>query len=438
MKRILTGLIVILMLTGMTVSAEEETIWNFDSEAYTLREYMGTDTNVVVPDTLDGVPVKVLYMSCLGSSDTLTSVVLPDSVTVLRNGALSFCENLTQITLSENLISIGRGCLGSNYALTEITIPASVCYMRGDPWYDTLHRVGEEPSLVKMPYEPLAEDNFEFDPDTRTITAYTGTAVDVIIPRTIGGVPVENISYNAFECARDYLTSEMATNQEEGDWIPMRCLILPETLKSIEDSAFMDCHDLETVICYAPLENTNNGVFQELQGLKTVIFVNGVRQMDNYLFNYCKNLKTVWCKNQVDRIGMQCFGVTGLEQICVNAKDIDYSAFIGSESLKEIHIRSGVERLNLTAFGMLSGIETICLEGIDPNVLETDWVNLENSSVTILVPEDTTDEQMQFLAQKFQGSAIITDASQVKRGTCQMPENPMPDIAEILSAYGLS
>ena len=93
---------------------------------------------------------------------------------------------------------------------------------------------------------------------------------------------------------------------------------------------------------------------------------------------------------------------------------------------------------------LLSGVcvsaeeETICLEGIDPNVLETDWVNLENSSVTILVPEDTTDEQMQLLAQKFQGSAIITDASQVKRGTCQMPENPMPDIAEILSAYGLS
>ena len=93
---------------------------------------------------------------------------------------------------------------------------------------------------------------------------------------------------------------------------------------------------------------------------------------------------------------------------------------------------------------LLSGVcvsaeeETICLEGIDPNVLETDWVNLENSSVTILVPEDTTDEQMQLLAQKFQGSAIITDASQVKRGTGQRPENPMPDIAEILSAYGLS
>lgn len=63
--------------------------------------------------------------------------------------------------------------------------------------------------------------------------------------------------------------------------------------------------------------------------------------------------------------------------------------------MKEIHIRSGVERLNLTAFTMLPVIETICLEGIDPNVIESDWVNLENSNLTILVPEDTSDEQLQ-------------------------------------------
>lgn len=60
--------------------------------------------------------------------------------------------------------------------------------------------------------------------------------------------------------------------------------------------------------------------------------------------------------------------------------------------MKEIHIRSGVERLNLTAFTMLPVIETICLEGIDPDVMEDDWANLGNSNLTILVPEDTSDE----------------------------------------------
>ena len=69
--------------------------------------------------------------------------------------------------------------------------------------------------LTEMPYEALPEEEFEFDEASRTITAYIGTSVDVIIPRTIGGVPVENISYNAFECARDYVHSDMATNQKE-------------------------------------------------------------------------------------------------------------------------------------------------------------------------------------------------------------------------------
>ena len=153
--------------------------------------------------------------------------------------------------------------------------------------------------------------------------------------------------------------------------------------------------------------------------------------MDNYLFNFCKKLETVWCKDQVDRIGIQTFGVTPMERLCVNAKNIDINAFSGNEAMKEIHIRSGVERLALSAFAMLPAIETICLEGIDPNVMETNWVNLQNSELTILVPEDTTDEQMEAIGKKFLSSLIITDLSQVKRGTCSMPDDPMPDITEI-------
>ncbi len=38
---------------------------------------------------------------------------------------------------------------------------------------------------TEMPYEALPEEDFEFDKDSRTITAYIGTSVDVIIPRTI-------------------------------------------------------------------------------------------------------------------------------------------------------------------------------------------------------------------------------------------------------------
>lgn len=409
---------------------------------------------------------EFVYVGKEAFADSIVEHVdLFDSVTSIGAEAFRNCAQLKEITIPASVTEIGSRAFAGT-SLSEFVIPANIpvngealegielsnIRLSADatdeqvaewsaalnyPWYDRICRVGEESMLVKMPYEPLPEDNFEFDEESRTITAYVRTAVDVIIPRTIGGVPVENISYNAFENTRDYVHSDMETNQKEGDWVPMRCVILPETLKSIEDSAFTNCHDLETVICYAPLETTNKGLFSECQGLKKVVFVNGVLHMDNYLFNFCKNLETVWCKNQVDRIGIQTFGVTPMERLCVNAKNIDISAFAGMESLKEIHIRGGVEHMSLGAFAMLPSIETICLEGIDPDVMEDDWANLGNSNLTILVPEDTSDEQLEAIGRKFLSSMIITDGAQVKRGTCSMPEDPMPDIAEMLSAYGI-
>lgn len=409
---------------------------------------------------------EFVYVGKEAFADSIVEHVdLFDSVTSIGAEAFRNCAQLKEITIPASVTEIGSRAFAGT-SLSEFVIPANIpvngealegielsnIRLSADatdeqvaewsaalkcPWYDRICRVGEESMLVKMPYEPLPEDNFEFDEESRTITAYVGTAVDVIIPRTIGGVPVENISYNAFENTRDYVHSDMETNQKEGDWVPMRCVILPETLKSIVDSAFTNCHDLETVICYAPLETTNKGLFSECQGLKKVVFVNGVLHMDNYLFNFCKNLETVWCKNQVDRIGIQTFGVTPMERLCVDAKNIDMSAFAGMESLKEIHIRGGVEHMSLGAFAMLPSIETICLEGIDPDVMEDDWANLGNSNLTILVPEDTSDEQLEAIGRKFLSSMIITDGAQVKRGTCSMPEDPMPDIAEMLSAYGI-
>ena len=116
------------MLTGAAVPVKADDVWEFDAQRFVLKEYTGTETDVVVPDTMDdGVPVKRLGAQILAGSETLTSVVVPDSVTILGVGALSYDDNLSEITLSSNLINIGWNAISSNDALTELTIPASVC-----------------------------------------------------------------------------------------------------------------------------------------------------------------------------------------------------------------------------------------------------------------------------------------------------------------------
>ena len=68
---------------------------------------------------------------------------------------------------------------------------------------------------------------FEFNPATGLISAYTGTDVDVVVPREIGGVTVVGFEgQNAFAFCQDFANTETPTNQTEG--VHLRTLVLPE------------------------------------------------------------------------------------------------------------------------------------------------------------------------------------------------------------------
>ena len=57
---------------------------------------------------------------------SLTSIVIPGSVTDIEDDAFQGCTNLTSVTISEGVTSIGN-CMFSNcYSLTSISIPNSV------------------------------------------------------------------------------------------------------------------------------------------------------------------------------------------------------------------------------------------------------------------------------------------------------------------------
>ena len=48
--KILLGLTAILMLTGAAVPVKADDVWKFDAQRFVLKEYTGTETDVVVPE----------------------------------------------------------------------------------------------------------------------------------------------------------------------------------------------------------------------------------------------------------------------------------------------------------------------------------------------------------------------------------------------------
>ena len=93
------------------------------AEAVIIKEYLGKNTTVGIPNQIQGTPVVVIDNRAFCDKQ-LTSVTIPGSVTQIGDGA--FANNkLTSITIPDSVTYIGANAFLNNQ-LVSLVIPASV------------------------------------------------------------------------------------------------------------------------------------------------------------------------------------------------------------------------------------------------------------------------------------------------------------------------
>lgn len=120
------------IIGNMAITASAETSEDdFEFNDGVILKYYGSDTEVVIPSTIDGVIVKSIgdsvfsnryllslsfeknsHIESIGNSAfsgcSLKSIILPDSVTEIGKNAFTNCSSLKSITIPDSVTSIGR------------------------------------------------------------------------------------------------------------------------------------------------------------------------------------------------------------------------------------------------------------------------------------------------------------------------------------------
>lgn len=108
----------------VTVAAATNTFY-FDETTGTITKYIESDTVVVIPSKINGVPVETIGHAAFERS-AVTSVTIPDSVTAILDGAFANCFQLTNISIPNSVTSIGLSAFDGCTSLKSITLPSSL------------------------------------------------------------------------------------------------------------------------------------------------------------------------------------------------------------------------------------------------------------------------------------------------------------------------
>ena len=95
----------------------------------TITRYLGSGGALIIPGTINGLPVTSIGAQAFENSPGLASVTIPISVTSIGDYAFYRCYALTSVPIPTSVTSIGNFAFCGCSSLTSVTIPNSIVSM---------------------------------------------------------------------------------------------------------------------------------------------------------------------------------------------------------------------------------------------------------------------------------------------------------------------
>lgn len=139
-------------------------------------------------------------------------------------------------------------------------------------------------------------------------------------------------------------------------------IILPSSLKSIGQAAFINNSQLQSICIPSGVSKIEDSTFKNCRSLRDVTISYGVKDIENEAFNGCTSLQTISIPNSVNHIGARAFSFCeNLEKVKLpdGIDHINSSQFYGCKSLRYITIPETVKIIGPGAFSGCTMLTTV-------------------------------------------------------------------------------
>lgn len=251
-----------------------------------ITRYVGWDSEVEIPAAIDGQPVTMVGDGAFAGNETITQVVVPDSVWQLNAGCFQDCPALETVYLSKNLYWLESSCFQGDTSLKNII------FTREDGKGCNIQYIGFR--------------CFSGCISLQSIDLYSDTFPEVTI---------EEEAFQADELLQQ--------------------IVFPQNMRILHARIFAECTALPEVNLPEGLEVIASGAFRSCTSMTQIAIPGTVNEIQEYAFESCSGLQNViFAREETDNnnagngvIGRFAFINSGVSELNIPSKygQIEYN-----------------------------------------------------------------------------------------------------------------
>ena len=424
------------------INAESDFSFTITDNKALITGYSGSSRTVMIPDTLNSCPVTGIGQNAF-SHKQFTSIVLPDTVKSIGNGAFYVCSNLVSVSVPKNLETIDNNAFGLCWYLSSFDFPDTLTSIGSSAFKeckaltsvsipDTVTSIGKEAfynceGLASLSLgsglSSLGTGAFSYCPNLASLsvsaanTVYSSSGNCIFEKATKTLVLGSRISL----IPSDGSITAIGAYAFEGTY-GSSTLTIPDKVTTIGENAFAYCPNITSISFPSSLSTISKYAFWWCTGITSLSFPEGVASIGIGAFASCTNVQRLELSSTVSSLGNGAFaGCSLLDTITVAPVNTVYSsvdntlmkgdtlvlgnksgtfpscsvkivgegAYSGYKDIKSITVPESVQIIGGSAFSWCSSLTSVA---IGTNVV-TIWdaaFSCCSSLTSIVLPEKAT------------------------------------------------